>query len=142
MYALILAFALAQPAQAPPVKPSQAPEVKQSFPSYAQACNAKGTLITFLGCTPRQVANAGTICRADVLPGFVGPAVVVSRDGIWLATLGCHATDADIVAAMQRRVGSGELPWTPPDVAPTPWRWKVGNGQSAVPFRSAVVCST
>lgn len=85
-----------------------------AFPTYSQAWQAKGVLVTFLGGTPRQVRGSMTMCRADVLPGYVGPAVIVSRNGEWIVTLPATATDSDIRRAAGLEVSRSAAPFELP----------------------------
>jgi len=72
----------------------------RDFPTYAQqGCHTKGTLITFVGVTPRTINNQQTCYASDLDEITRDPGVVVSRDGIWLTTLSANATDADIINA-------------------------------------------
>lgn len=61
-------------------------------------------LIVFLDCEQRGIAGA-LVCRTQKLPGYAGPAIVVSVPGgdwmLWRCTLPATATDAEIMSAIR-----------------------------------------
>ena len=91
--AIVLSLALAQ---GPPDVPGPPPVPSPAFPAYADACCTKGTLVTFVGTPPREIAGV-CVCHERSLKGFSASCIVVSEGGYWLRTLPASATDAEIL---------------------------------------------
>lgn len=106
MRLLILALLLAQPPQAPPVRPpDQAPPV-ELFPRYDYA---KEPSIIFVKCEPRGIYLAAKIYHephglADPVWPVTTPTILVSPDGVTRIDLPSTASNADIAAALRKGV--------------------------------------
>lgn len=75
----------------------------------SEASKGMKPLVVFIGVDARPIAPA-IVCRVQKLPGYNGPAIVVSVPGgdwlLWRATLPATATDAEILSAISLPAGA------------------------------------